>query len=99
MDAIDKKPIPLSINTIAKKTEISIFPNPATDRITFSNPENTITEARIYDVQGRLLITKQIVNGIYYGTLEIEQLSIGTYFLFLNDVNGLPILVEKVIKN
>lgn len=96
---IYKRPTPLGINTIPKKTNISVFPNPATNTITFSNLENKIKEVLVNDMQGRTLIIKQVDNATYYGTIEIEQLSSGTYFLFLNDTNGLSILVEKIIKN
>ena len=88
----------LSVNTLNKKTKITVFPNPTTERLLFPNPESKIKEACIKDLQGRILVSKLIDPAAYYGTIETKLLNCGTYFLVLNDINGLPLAVQKVIK-
>lgn len=95
---IYKEPAPLGMTSFTKETKIIVFPNPTTDVLLFSNPENRIEKASIMDVQGRILFSKQIDTMAYFGTIETKQLSSGTYFLCLNDKNGLLISVQKIIR-
>ena len=65
--------------------ETSIFPNPASESITFSFGEQLKAELNIYGLDGQL-IYKEKVNGIET-TLELSDYASGTYFFALYE-NG-----------
>jgi hypothetical protein len=60
--------------------EIEIFPNPASDVLHFSLPEN-IEEVRfeIYDNLGRLLITNELLG--WENKVDVSHLKSGNYFV------------------
>lgn len=67
-------------------SNVKIYPNPAKDRILVSgqNSEN-FTKANIFDLNGRLVKSSAMQNGI----LNVQGLSGGTYILVLEDHTGL----------
>jgi hypothetical protein len=79
-----------------------IFPNPASDAITFSidSKETTMAEISILDVQGKEV--KQIKydlteTGINQLTLDVADLADGIYFVRVSNSKGL--LYKKLVKN
>ncbi|MFI5203533.1 MAG: T9SS type A sorting domain-containing protein [Flavobacteriales bacterium] len=63
-----------------EKKDIRIYPNPAIDKINFS--ETFTGEYRIYDFTGNL-VKKETVSGV--NQISVDYLSMGAYALFLND--------------
>jgi hypothetical protein len=74
-----------SINeTLPNTTTVSIFPNPANSEINIEglnkNESNTI---QIFDVQGKLVITKTINEK---GTIDLSELNKGIYVIKIGEV-------------
>ena len=74
-----------SINeTLPNTTTVSIFPNPANSEINIEglnkNENNTI---QIFDVQGKLVITKTITEK---GTIDLSELNKGVYVIKIGEV-------------
>jgi hypothetical protein len=67
-----------AVNAIADidMSEINVFPNPATDNIYISLPENIQALFTLYDMQGKALIYQQ-VNG--QETVSVNHLATGMY--------------------
>jgi hypothetical protein len=74
----------LSLNQ-PQQSVFSLYPNPATDvlNIGLSHPENSITDAQIYDLAGRLVISVKDAQQI-----SVQDLSKGTYIIRITDNDG-----------
>lgn len=83
----------LSNSSFDKDQSILIYPNP-TNTIVNIKCDNTIKSIELYDVQGRVLITKMVSD--YNAILDISNKSNGIYFLKITSENGIK--VEKLIK-
>jgi hypothetical protein len=69
---------------LSNEKEATVFPNPATDKITISQiPEqNSIMRLKIFNIAGTLVKTMQISGSLV--TVEIGELKKGIYFLNLS---------------
>ena len=65
------------LNAIDLTRQIVVYPNPVNDLLYFSAP---INEAQLFDLQGKLLISKMDVS-----LLDLRALGTGTYILKLTD--------------
>lgn len=76
----------LSTNKIASSA-FSIYPNPADDVITIANGTKgqVAVSAAIYDVSGKLLLSKKLTDGT---TIAIDNLSAGLYMVNVTDATG-----------
>lgn len=75
-------------NLTGKKIEMSVFPNPTTDYITFESAENgTNRVLRIFDLNGREVKTVQFDNRKI--TVNVNSLSQGHYSYVLQEDNDL----------
>lgn len=83
----------LNNSSFEKDNSISIFPNP-TNSIVNVKCDTTIKSIELFDVQGRVLITKMVSD--YDEILDISNKSNGIYFLKVTSENGIK--VEKLIK-
>lgn len=83
----------LSNSSFDKDNSISIYPNP-TNTIVNVKCDNTINSIELYDIQGRILITKMVSD--YNAVLDISNKSNGIYFLKITSEKGIK--VEKLIK-
>lgn len=83
----------LNNDEFEKDNSISIYPNPTNSTVNI-NSNNTIKSVQLYDVQGRLLLTK-LINETN-SSIDITDKSIGIYFLKITSDKGIK--VEKVIK-
>ena len=63
----------------------SLVPNPAENNLTITS-SSSISDYEIYDITGKLISQK---NSIVVSKLEIDisELLIGTYFIYLNSEN------------
>ena len=75
-------------NTTALRA-IKMYPNPANDVITLSNPQNiNLVSVSIYDITGRLIITKDLQSASQESTIDIGALQSGNYLLFIKSTFG-----------
>ena len=77
------------------KTNIVVFPNPATDYIIVDNTKN-INNILIIDVNGKI-VKQTNVNGLSSGKINISELKTGLYFVKL--ISNDNYQVKKIIKN
>jgi len=78
--------------------ELSAFPNPTTDflNLKIGNYEHEKLSYQLYDMQGKLLEDKDIVES--GTTIKMQSLPTSTYFLQVTDMQKL-IKTFKIIKN
>ncbi|HEX5153583.1 MAG TPA: T9SS type A sorting domain-containing protein [Parafilimonas sp.] len=76
---------------------IQVFPNPMESvlNIQFNNNNITNKTINIYNVTGKLLLTKSAQGNTQ---LDVKQLSAGTYLIKINDETGKELFSGKVIK-
>ena len=75
-------------NTTALRA-ITMYPNPANDVITLNNPQNiNLMSISIYDITGRLIITKDLQSASQESTINIGALQSGNYLLFIKSAFG-----------
>lgn len=82
---------PVGVPTIGGRQNISIYPNPATDRVTIDAPAETI--ATISSLEGKVLIRTQ-ANGI----ITLNNLAAGVYIVHLYDKNNVLLTTAKLVK-
>ncbi|MFK7933663.1 MAG: multicopper oxidase domain-containing protein, partial [Saprospiraceae bacterium] len=76
-------------------TELSVFPNPATNMLFIEGESTQESELRIYDLQGRLLQSQQFAPFSGQQAVDVSQLSKG--MLFLEWISGEQRAVSKVV--
>ena len=72
----------LGLEDYTDKNKFSIYPNPASNFITFSLKNAQSTQIEIYNISGQLVKKDAITNN---QQLNIEKLSSGVYFIKLSD--------------
>ncbi|WP_298392417.1 T9SS type A sorting domain-containing protein [Flavobacterium sp.] len=82
----------LNSNEVENKS-IEIYPNPTTELINISS-KDLIKTIEMYDIQGRLLMTK--LNDSLNATLDLSNQNTGTYFVKV--ITDYGIKIEKVLK-
>lgn len=75
------------------KNPFILSPNPAKDYINITGADTDITNAFIYDINGRLVAPVQVSNNI----IPVQKLQAGTYIIVLKDSNS-RYYNSKVIK-
>lgn len=76
--------------------EVSVYPNPVTDRMTIEWPANeTVSEISIYDITGRFFGAITIQGDRNQQSIDLSFLSQGVYIL---DILGSQPKTEKIIK-
>ncbi|MGM5629469.1 T9SS type A sorting domain-containing protein [Apibacter raozihei] len=73
----------LSTNEIKTQTEVTLYPNPATDFL-YINTKEKITKVEIFDTNGRLLISENITSP----KVTVSILPKGSYFMTLHYAKG-----------
>ncbi len=75
----------LAVNQIKNDT-FTVFPNPVNDFINVKlyNPATVITNAAVYDLNGKLVLSPSFVNQ----TMDVKSLPTGAYVLILKDAQG-----------
>lgn len=74
----------LSVNSIKEIQEFQIFPNPTSEFISFSRPDD-IYQIKIYDLKGRLVFEEDIFTD---NKINIENINSGTYIIKIIGKNG-----------
>ena len=68
---------------------ITVYPNPSNDVITLSNPQNiNLVSISIYDITGRLILSKDLQAASQESTIDIGALQSGNYLLFIKSTFG-----------
>ncbi|MBD3904612.1 T9SS type A sorting domain-containing protein [Chryseobacterium sp. Ch-15] len=70
----------LSIDNVAKK-HFKIYPNPVADFLYIDNLKNNNSMAKIFDLNGRLILSISIKNNL----IDIKELQTGSYLLKIGD--------------
>ena len=84
----------VDIDEFSLKEDIIIYPNPAYDKITIKNNNESIYEIQILNIQGQLM--KKTNKLISSSCIDISGLDKGTYILKLT--NEEEIIYKKLIK-
>lgn len=76
----------LTVNDWTQLDDLLIYPNPATTNLTVSSVSNTqLDTASIYDVRGKLVLTKTLKTNS--NSLEVSVLQSGVYFITITSKN------------
>jgi uncharacterized protein YegJ (DUF2314 family) len=90
----------VGIEKFNKSTELSVFPNPATDQLNIKfNSENSEAKIELFDISGRIIFCKEYNPSATMSlfNIDVSEFSSGTYFLKL--FSGNKIAFQKVIVN
>jgi hypothetical protein len=89
---------PVGIEVTEINLELVAYPNPTNSLLTLNigNYNNEKLIYQLYDIQGMLLDSKQLVNSST--TINAQKLSVGTYLLNVLDNNSL-IKTFRIIRN
>ncbi len=79
-----------------ERTDVSIFPNPATRYITIKSPSH-IGNVFVYDLLGRQ-VKKDNLNGKHAGVVSLDKLRAGTYFVTVFSTSGKRLKTIRMIK-
>ena len=85
----------LSVSDLELKSNLNIYPNPATDALTIELKSSTISSLDVYDVSGKYLFNQVLSDKV--NTVNIEKLATGIYFFKVNSSEVSSI--NKIIKN
>ena len=78
--------------------EISVYPNPASQRVTFLFGANKINAIEIFDFKGQLVYSKKIIQtALSSESVDISGLHQGMYFIKVYAENR--VILRKLIKN
>jgi len=94
-DPIEITTTTVDVEEMLGKTNIRLFPNPATDQlnIRFNDYQNNVVEMSIIDMTGREVLRGRLMNKD--NTIQISNLSKGNYFLRLQ--TGAESSVQKFV--
>jgi hypothetical protein len=91
--------LPTSVSTIDKKYDITVDPNPFTERLVISiaslKPEKAIV--RLFDMNGRLVATRNIRVAAGISSIELRELQDQVKGMYLVEVKGESISFSKKI--
>jgi hypothetical protein len=88
---------PAGINELASsEVSISVYPNPATDYVTVSNPSSVKATLTLSDVTGRVISSAKIDNGSTT-TINVSTLPGGVYIYSIVDANNTSVKTGKLI--
>ncbi len=78
----------LDITTSEILSELSVYPNPATNFVRLVNPQSiSLEKAQLFDFTGRLVKSFDISNTFTEVTFDISELATASYFLIVEDEN------------
>jgi hypothetical protein len=79
-----------------KQLQVSVFPNPATDKLNIELPEMSETAiATLVDIMGRVVSTAQLLPGLST-TIEVNNLKKGIYFVKVSSANASDVVKVMV---
>ena len=85
----------LSVSKLENESYFDVFPNPTSSIINVTTEKiNGISVLEMYDLQGRLIITKNFESEL---TLDVSEWSPGLYFAVVKDTDGTVLYREKIV--
>lgn len=78
------------------KTDIKVYPNPATNYIEFKNPDHKIKKVIFFNLVGRSIRELEATSG--KNTFDVSDLSRGMYLLQLIDKTGKVVTTKRINK-
>ena len=86
----------LNIKKLEKQSTISVYPNP-TDQLLKISSNERLSEIIIYDMMGRILQKKKFSNSTSTASINVSNLSQGTYIISMNSENKIlnSVFVKK----
>ena len=89
----------VGVNELTEDMSLRVFPNPTSDNLSLEienyNKEKYLYQ--LYDMQGKLLVSNQIVSN--QTLIQTNNLQSSTYFLHILNQQNQPIQLFKIIKN
>lgn len=82
-------------NLSGQRSSITISPNPVSEQLQLSHKGTTAKEVKLYDLNGRLLLTQDFVNN--EATMNTRELSPGMYLITITDKEG-QVYRKKLMK-
>lgn len=79
-----------------QKTDIKVYPNPATNYIEFQNPEDKVKRVVVYNLVGRPIRRMSATSGKNW--YDVSDLSRGMYLIQLLDAKGTVITTKRINK-
>ncbi|MEN0047027.1 MAG: T9SS type A sorting domain-containing protein [Bacteroidota bacterium] len=79
-----------------QKTDIKIYPNPATNFIEFQNPQDKVKRVVVYNLVGRPIRKMAATSGKNW--YDVSDLSRGMYLIQLLDAKGTVITTKRINK-
>lgn len=83
----------LTTKEIQGKNKLSAFPIPTNKILTIVNPQNGANKVEVYDLNGKLVVTKNFGSSENKILIDVENLPKGNYIYKIGDLNS------KFIKN
>lgn len=80
-------------NTSIEKERITVYPNPAADKVNLKVSNDMTFQVELFDVSGNLLLRSKGEN-----SLDVSALSKGIYFVKFIDISGKTFQTEKLVK-
>ena len=78
----------LAAKEIQNVTKLTAFPIPTSKTLTISNPGNGINKVEVYDITGKIVFNKFFGSNDNTVTIDVENLTKGTYFYKIGDVSA-----------
>ncbi len=79
-------------------TKLSIYPNPANERLSFTNSTNTLINVELKDISGRLLKTTIVNANGGYASIDVSEFNSGVYFVSYKEGNFLKTEKISIVK-
>ena len=73
--------------------ELTLYPNPASDKIFISTKETKLWNAVIFTITGKKIVSKEILNG----SVDVSSLKTGVYIIKIYDNLGTQKLLKKIV--
>jgi hypothetical protein len=72
--------------------EVSMYPNPASERLTIEAPNQDVFKIAIYDMGGKELFQTNQTDALL--TIDLSNLSQGVYFVSINDIHTKKLIIQ-----
>jgi hypothetical protein len=80
--------IPTGINTLKTNEDFMIYPNPVSDLLTIRIINASVTETKIFDPYGKIILQDLFSDLIKEKTIDVSSLRKGVYFISLTSTSG-----------
>ncbi len=78
---------PSNVNDISSSSSLSLYPNPAEDKVTIDLPSPGVYSLKLYDVSGKLIEKSSVSTTTSTHTFSVSQLSRGMYHIRLEQAD------------